>query len=81
MSDEIPGCLLKSTASEMTHVCKLVLVAQLGAVRANWKRSDVSPVFKKPGQPSLPIQRSLLDRSSPLGTRGVERGETAVFAG
>ena len=74
MSDEIPGCLLKSTASEMTPVCKLVLVAQLGTVRANWKRSDVSPVFKKPERPSLPIQRTLLDRSSPLGTfRGNEK--------
>ena len=72
VSDEIPGCLLKSTASEMTPVCKLVLVAQLGAVRANWKRSDVSPV--KPGRPSLPIQRTLLDRSPPLGTsRGNEK--------
>ena len=57
------------------HLCaNLSLPAQLGAVRANWKHSDVSPVFKKPGRPSLTIQRTLLDRSSPLGTfRGNEK--------
>ena len=54
--DEIPGSLLRNTASEIApSVCKLFnLSLSRGAVSTNWKGAYVSPVFKK-DDPTLPL--------------------------
>ena len=47
--DDIPGSLLKYTAAEIApSLCRLFnLSLSLGTVPANWKRANISPVFKK----------------------------------
>lgn len=52
--DGIPGALLKNTAQEIApSLCRLFnLSLSLGSVPLNWKRANVTPVFKK-DDPSL----------------------------
>ena len=48
-SDDIPGTLLKNTANEIApSLCQLFNVSlSLGSIPSFWKRTNVSPVFKK----------------------------------
>ena len=47
--DDIPGTLLKNTTNEMApSLCQLFNVSlSLGSIHSFWKRTNVSPVFRK----------------------------------